>query len=119
MGLISIILYEKSRFFSAKALLYAAYEAEVRNERNVNSTIDDQISNGNTKVRDYYYSQDRGIQSVHFRTLKSGYEYIFYRSITSYEEYFITMSCNLLFNFLSQCIITYKQFILFVFFIKA
>jgi len=65
MGLISIILYEKSRFFSAKALLYAAYEAEVRNERNVNSTIDDQISNGNTKVRDYYYSQDRGIQRVY------------------------------------------------------
>jgi len=55
-GLISILVpYEKSEFFSAETLLYAAHEAEVRNEENVRATIDDQISDGNTTVRDYYY----------------------------------------------------------------
>lgn len=39
--------YEKSEFFSVETLLYAAHEAEVRNEENVR-TIDDQISDWNT-----------------------------------------------------------------------
>lgn len=48
--LISILKsYEKLEFFSAETLLYAAHEAEVRNEENVRA-IDDQISDWNTTV---------------------------------------------------------------------
>lgn len=46
-GMISILMpYEKSEFFTVETVLYAAHEAEVRNEENVRVTIDDRSNIG-------------------------------------------------------------------------